>query len=208
MTYQCIYIELQSGPYSWKVFDSANWHGTQLYTGDSVYLAMIELPIIMASLDIDDSPVPPAEAPEGSGSTDKNPTTRTLRKRVHKPLESSKRRCNMRPTKLNTSQELGDINNYFMSKKLRTLATIYEEPKVKKNGAVVHTGATKIRHINFNAISREKLRKRKARMKKAMCHKSPRKGRLSMEAFLARLRGLMTSPPNSTANRVTSCDLK
>lgn len=185
-----------------------NWHGTQLYTGDSVHLAMIELPIIMASLEIDDSSMPPAEVPEKSGNSDDSPSKRVLRKRIHRTLESSKRRCSMRPTKLSTSQEPGDIKNYFMSKKLRTLATIYEEPKVQKNGAVVHTGATKIRHINFNAISREKLKKRKAKVKKVLCHKVPRKGRLSMEAFLARLQGLMASPPDSNADRVTRCDMK
>jgi hypothetical protein len=178
---------------------------------------MTELPVIMASLEIDDSQVSSVETATETKSTSESLLAiahHVLRKRVHgtyQTYESSKRRCSLRPKKLNTSQETDDVISYFMSKKSRprkvkTLATIYEEPKVKKNGAVVHTGSTKIRRINFNTISKDKIRKRKAKVKKVISHRSPKKSHLSMEAFLARLRGLMgsSSNGNNDNNVITS----
>jgi hypothetical protein len=64
---------------------------------------------------------------------------------MYQPYESSKRRCSLRPTKLTTrkSQETDDAGSYFMSKKfcslpVKTLAAIYEEPKVKKCSSSSH----------------------------------------------------------------------
>ncbi|KDR13325.1 hypothetical protein L798_12950 [Zootermopsis nevadensis] len=163
---------------------------------------MTELPFIMASLEIEDN--------QASSVKERNTRTETvcavayrmLRKRVQgtcKPYESSKRRCNLRPTKLTKLQETDDAKSYFISKKfcslkVKTLATIYEEPKVQRNGTVVHTGPTKMRKINFSSVSKDKIRKRKAKVKKVVSHKGPKKGKMSMEEFLSRLQGLMGTP--------------
>jgi hypothetical protein len=184
---------------------------------------MTELPVIMASLEIDDtqaSSVETAKERNNRSETVCAIACRMLRKRVqgtYQPCESSKRRCSLRPTKLTKSQEIDDARSYFMSKKFRsmkvkTLATIFEEPKVKKNGAIVHTGQTKMRRINFNIISKDKIRKRKAKVKKIMSHKSPKKGRMSMEEFLPRLQRLMNSPSiadsdKSVVTSLANCEM-
>jgi hypothetical protein len=84
------------------------------------------------------------------------------------------------------------------------LATIYEEPKVNKNGIITHTGPSKLRKINFNIISKEKIKKRKAKMKKVVSHKTSKTGRLSMEEFLPRLHRLIGSSANDTDRNVTT----
>jgi hypothetical protein len=179
---------------------------------------MKELPVIMASLEINDNHAPSVETAEEKNGTETlcEVVCRVLRKRVQstcQPHESSKRRCSLRPMKLNTSHKTDDVESYYMSKKfhslkVKTLATIYEEPKVKKNGTVAHTGPTKIRRINFNIISKDKLRKRKAKIKKVISNKNPKKGKLSMEEFLPRLQGLMgsSSNGNSDINVITSLE--
>jgi len=174
---------------------------------------MTELPNIMASLELDDKQAQYVEAAEenrAESCSDK--VCHVLRKQIRHTLhsrESSKRRCSLKPTKLNTSEETGDVKSYFMSKKIRplkfkTLATIYEEPKVNKNGVISHIGPSKLRKINFNIISKEKIKKRKAKMKKAVSLKISKKGRLSMEEFLPRLHGLIGSSPNGTDRNVTT----
>jgi hypothetical protein len=171
---------------------------------------MTELPVIMASLEIDDNQ---ASSVETAGERNNRIETvcavtyRKLRERVqgtYQPHESSKRRCSLRPTKL--SQETDDAKIYFMSskfhsRKFKTLATIYEEPKVQKNGAIVHTGPSRMRQINFNIISKDKRRKRKAKVKKIMSHKSSKKGKISMEEFLPTLQGLMGSPSSGDSDK-------
>jgi hypothetical protein len=183
---------------------------------------MTELPVIMASLEIDDNQAPSVESEEKNRTeTLCEVVCRALRKRVQgtcQPHESSKRRSCLRPRKLNTSHKIDDGESYFMSKKfrslkVRTLATIYEEPKVKRNGTVVHMGPTKIRKINFNAISKDKIRKRKAKTKKVISNTNPKRGKLSMDEFLPRLQGLMGSSSNSNSdtNAMTSletCDME
>jgi hypothetical protein len=168
---------------------------------------MTELPIIMASLEIHDNQAPSVEAAEENNTECfSDMVCQVLGKQIQATFESygsSKRRCSLRPTKLNTSQQTGDVKSYFMSKKVhplrvRTLTTIYEEPKVKKNGVVTHTGPSKLRKINFNIISKEKIKKRKAKVKKVLSRKTPKKGRLSMEEFLPRLHKLMGSSPNGS----------
>lgn len=138
---------------------------------------MTELPNIMASLKLDDKQAQSVEAAE----------------------ENSREGC---------SDKVGDVKSYFMSKKVRllrikTLATIYEEPKVNKNGVITHIGPSKLRKINFNIISKEKIKKRKAKIKKIVICKISKKGPLSMEEFLPRLHGLIGSSPNGTDRNVT-----
>jgi hypothetical protein len=174
---------------------------------------MTELPVSMASLEIDDN--------QGSsvGAAEENRTEsfsdmvcQVLKKQIQgtfQSYESSKRRCSLRPTKLNKLQETSDMKSYFMSKKIRplnvkTLATIYEEPKVKKNGVISHTGPSKLRKINFNIISKEKIKKRKAKVKKVASCKTPRKGQLTVEEFLPKLHRLMGSSPNASDRNVTT----
>jgi hypothetical protein len=182
---------------------------------------MTELPVIMASLEIDDNQASSVETEEKNRTeTLCEVVCRKLRKRVQgtsQSHESSKRRSCLRPRKLNTSHKT-DAESYFMSKKfcslkVKTLATIYEEPKVRRNGTVVHMGPTKIRQINFNAISKDKIRKRKAKMKKVISNTIPKRGKLSMDEFLPRLQGLMgsSSNGNSDTNITTSletCDME
>lgn len=178
---------------------------------------MTELPVIMASLELDDNPAPSVETEEKKrAETLREVVCRVLRKRVQgtcQPRESSKRRSCLRPMKLNTSHKTDDAESYFMSKKFRslkvkTLATIYEEPKVKRNGTVVHMGQTKIRKINFNVISKDKIRKRKAKMKKVISNTNHKKRKLSMDEFLPRLQGLMGLSPTgkSDTNVLTSLE--
>lgn len=178
---------------------------------------MTELPVIMASLEIDDNPAPTVETEEKKGAeTLCEVVRRVLRKRVQgtcQPRESSKRRSCLRPMKLNTSQKTDDAESYFTSKKFRplkvkSLATIYEEPVVKKNGTVVHTGQTKIRKINFNVISKDKIRKRKAKMKKVISSTNLKNMKLSMDEFLPRLERLLgsSSTGNSDINVITSLE--
>jgi hypothetical protein len=168
----------------------------------------------MASLEIDDNHASSVEAAEENRTESfSDVVCQVLRKQIQDTFqsrESSKRRCSLRPTKLNKLHETGNMKSYFMSKKIRplkvkTLATIYEEPKVKKNGVITHTGPSKLRKINFNIISKEKIKKRKAKVKKVASRKTPRKGRLSMEEFLPRLHRLMgSSPSGSDRNDMTS----
>lgn len=174
---------------------------------------MTELPNIMASLEIDDKQVKSIGAVEESRSESiSDIVCQVLRKRIRHTLhsrESLKRRCSLKPTKLDISEETGDVKSYFMSKKIRplkvkTLATIYEEPKVNKNGVITHTGPSKLRKINFNTISKEKIKKRKAKMKKVVSHKTAKTGRLSMEEFLPKLHRLIGSSPNGTDRNVTT----
>lgn len=174
---------------------------------------MTELPNIMASLELDDKQAQSVEgAEEDRTESCSDKVCHMLRKQIRRTLhscESSKRRCSLKPTKLNTSEVSGDTKSYFMSKKIRplafkTLATIYEEPKVNKNGVITHTGPSKLRKISFNTISKEKIKKRKAKMKKVISRKISKKGRLSMEEFLPRLHGLIGSSPNSTDRNVTT----
>jgi hypothetical protein len=174
---------------------------------------MTELPTIMASLELDDKQAQSVEVAEENRTENfSDIVCQMLRKQIRHTLhsrEASKRRCSLKPTKLNTSQETGDVESYFMSKKInpikvKTLATIYEEPKVNKNGVIAHTGPSKLRKINFNIISKEKIKKRKAKMKKVVCHKTSKKGRLSMEEFLPRLHRLIGSSPNGTDRNVTT----
>ena len=173
---------------------------------------MKELPNIMASLKLDDKQAQSVEAAEeNSRESCSDKVSHMLRKQIRHTLhscESSKRRCSLKPTKLNTSEETGDVKSYFMSKKVRllrikTLATIYEEPKVNKNGVITHIGPSKLRKINFNIISKEKIKKRKAKIKKIVICKISKKGPLSMEEFLPRLHGLIGSSPNGTDRNVT-----
>lgn len=178
---------------------------------------MTELPVIMASLEIDDNAAPSVETEEKKrAETLCEPVFRVLRKRIQgtcQPRESSKRRSCLRPVKLNTSHKTDDAESYFTSKKFRsqkvkTLATIYEEPKVKKNGTVVHTGRTEIRKINFDVISKDKVRKRKAKMKKFISSTNLKKRKLSMDEFLPRLEELLgsSSTGNSDINVITSLE--
>ncbi|KAJ9599855.1 hypothetical protein L9F63_009895, partial [Diploptera punctata] len=82
---------------------------------------MTELPTIMASLEIVDNQVMSDEPKEENTETKKSessiPSTRTLRKRVsvsYHTNQSSKRRCSLRPTKLNISQSTDDNKGYFL----------------------------------------------------------------------------------------------
>ena len=176
---------------------------------------MSELPNIMASLELVDNPQITSDEPkEENTKTEKNetavPVSRTLRKRLNTsylPQESSKRRCSLRPTKLSITENADDGKTYFLGKKFnplnfKKLATIYEEPKVKKNGTVTHIGTSKLRKLNFNS-TKEKVKKRKAKSK-GLNRKRQRK--LSMDAFLSRLSGLMntTSASGGGTNIVTS----
>jgi len=173
---------------------------------------MTELPNIMASLELDDKQAQYVEAAEENRTEScSDKVCHMLRKQIRHTLhsrESSKRRCSLKPTKLNTSEEAGDVKSYFMSKKIRpkfkTLATIYEEPKVNKNGVITHIGPPKLRKINFNIISKEKIKKRKAKMKKIVSRKISKKGRLSVEEFLPRLHELIGASPNGTDRNVTT----
>ncbi|PSN44731.1 hypothetical protein C0J52_20349 [Blattella germanica] len=163
-------------------------------------IRMFELPNIMASLEIEDVQKIKEQKVESPCEEKPVSISRSLRKR-NTPIptqQPSKRRCSLRPRKLIMSENTEDTKECFIRKKCRpvnvkTLATIYEEPVVQKDGATVHIGQRKLRKINFNTITKDKIKKRKAKIKKVLTNKCPKKNRLTMEAFLARLNGLMNT---------------
>ncbi|XP_022190706.2 uncharacterized protein LOC111049020 [Nilaparvata lugens] len=123
------------------------------------------------------SPSPPSDrsAPDQSEETDESGSA--------PPAPTANRRCMLRPRK-RVSGEFGNVDPTSPSKIGRqettptlkmasvrrnpNLETIFEEPVVKKNGAVVLIGASKIkRSITFQQfVSKTKAKKRKALVKK------------------------------------------
>lgn len=125
-----------------------------------------------------------------------NSPRRTLRKRKSIAIDEPKainRRVNMKPRKLLNCSNSKQIEALYLNKTVKTtsqtLETIYEEEKTEKNGSTSFIGGRKLKRLlTFqigNQYSKEKIKKRRAKIKKLFGNKSCiNRKKIPMNVFL------------------------